>query len=422
MKIIITGVSLNSTNMGIGALAVGLINCLKKNAPDIDIHILDYGRKKEVFNCITDYGNLAVPLINIRFSRFFFQTNNIAFLLCLSLLTRIVPFKKFKNVIVNSNKTLRNICDADIVGTIAGGDSFSDIYGYSQFLYVSLPQILVILLKKKLVQLPQTFGPYKNIFIKSIAKYILNNSFYIISRDYEGVENVKQLLKAKDNDKISFSYDVGFALNPISPSPEIDFHKSKRDNQSLLIGLNISGLLYTKGYINNMFSLKIDYPLFIEKCLEWIIEKNGMTAILIPHVYHGRESDFTVSKLVYKNNYQKFGKKLQIIETEYDHHQIKYCIGQVDFFIGSRMHACIAALSQCIPVVGIAYSPKFIGVFSSIEMSDMVIDVTYEQSIETILNKVTLLYQKRDDITSQLKIQNARVCDYIQKQFQEIIV
>lgn len=409
--------------MGIGALTVGLINCLKKNAPDINIHILDYGRKSEVFNCITDHGNLAVPLINIRFSRFLFQTNNIAFLLCLSLLIRIVPFKRVKNVIISSNKTLRNICEADIVGTIAGGDSFSDIYGYSQFLYVSLPQILAILLKKKLVQFPQTFGPYKSFFTKSIAKYILNNSFYIISRDYEGVESVKQLLKARNNDKISFSYDVGFALNPISPSPEIDFHKSKRDNKSFLVGLNISGLLYTEGYIkNNMFGLKIDYPLFIEKCLEWIIEKNGMTAILIPHVYRGMESDLTVSRLVYKNNYKRYGKKLQIIETEYDHHQIKYCIGQVDFFIGSRMHACIAALSQCIPVVGIAYSPKFIGVFNSIEMSDMVIDVTYEQSIETILNKVTLLYQKRDDITSQLKIQNARVSDYIQKQFQEIIV
>jgi polysaccharide pyruvyl transferase WcaK-like protein len=45
-----------------------------------------------------------------------------------------------------------------------------------------------------------------------------------------------------------------------------------------------------------------------------------------------------------------------------------------DFFIGSRMHACIAALSQCIPTVGIAYSKKFSGVFESIQVGHLVAD------------------------------------------------
>ena len=56
------------------------------------------------------------------------------------------------------------------------------------------------------------------------------------------------------------------------------------------------------------------------------------------------------------------------------------------------MHACIAALSQGIPTVGVAYSRKFIGVFNSINLSDMVIDatsVTESEAIPKIMNLIT---------------------------------
>ena len=49
----------------------------------------------------------------------------------------------------------------------------------------------------------------------------------------------------------------------------------------------------------------------------------------------------------------------------------KAVIGQCDFFIGSRMHACIAALSQGVPCVGVAYSMKFAGVFDTVGMERM---------------------------------------------------
>ena len=38
------------------------------------------------------------------------------------------------------------------------------------------------------------------------------------------------------------------------------------------------------------------------------------------------------------------------------------------------MHSCIASLSQEIPIVGIAYSKKFWGVFESIEQEGNVVD------------------------------------------------
>ena len=65
---------------------------------------------------------------------------------------------------------------------------------------------------------------------------------------------------------------------------------------------------------------------------------------------------------------------LHCVNDSPDQSQVKTLIGQCQFLIGSRMHACIAALSQRVPAVGLAYSPKFKGVFDSIGMGDMALD------------------------------------------------
>ena len=44
----------------------------------------------------------------------------------------------------------------------------------------------------------------------------------------------------------------------------------------------------------------------------------------------------------------------------------KSYIAALDYFCGSRMHACIAAFSSGVPVVPIAYSRKFAGLFASL--------------------------------------------------------
>jgi colanic acid/amylovoran biosynthesis protein len=46
--------------------------------------------------------------------------------------------------------------------------------------------------------------------------------------------------------------------------------------------------------------------------------------------------------------------------------EAKSYIASLDFFTGARMHACIAAFSAGVPVVPMAYSRKFNGLFGSL--------------------------------------------------------
>lgn len=90
-----------------------------------------------------------------------------------------------------------------------------------------------------------------------------------------------------------------------------------------------------------------------------------------------------------------------MLSGEFDEGQLKYLIGRCEFFVGSRMHACIAALSQGIPAVGIAYSRKFAGVLRSIAAEELVADAC-SLSAEQILNAISDAYEQRARLKARL--------------------
>jgi polysaccharide pyruvyl transferase WcaK-like protein len=74
----------------------------------------------------------------------------------------------------------------------------------------------------------------------------------------------------------------------------------------------------------------------------------------------------------------------------------KSYISGMDFFCGSRMHACIAAVSSGVPTVPISYSRKFTGLFESLGYP-LVADCKAE-SEEQILEKIRSGFQRRETL------------------------
>jgi polysaccharide pyruvyl transferase WcaK-like protein len=90
-------------------------------------------------------------------------------------------------------------------------------------------------------------------------------------------------------------------------------------------------------------------------------------------------------------------QRVHVVTREYDQHEIKGVIGLCDFFIGSRMHACIAALSQDIPTAAVAYSRKFAGVFDTVGAGNWVIDGRSVDVSEAIGRIEQLLAQRHQN-------------------------
>jgi colanic acid/amylovoran biosynthesis protein len=55
-------------------------------------------------------------------------------------------------------------------------------------------------------------------------------------------------------------------------------------------------------------------------------------------------------------------------------------ISKCSVFIGSRMHACIFSMTTATPTIGLAYQPKFRGLFNHFDLDDWVTDIDFNPS------------------------------------------
>lgn len=417
------GASFGADNMGVNALSAGAVKALFWEFPHAELFLLDYGKERKSHVVAINGREVAVQLENMRFSKKLYVSNHIVTLLLLSLIARFAPSEKLRTILISKNEVLKRLSEASIVTSLAGGDSFSDIYGLERFFYVSLPQLLALFMGKRLVLLPQTIGPFNGRLARSVARYILSRADLIYSRDYQGLDDTRRLLGASsDNDRIRFCYDVGFILDPVKPAsmdlPLGDRQAKKRP----VVGLNISGLLYMGGYSrNNMFGLKIDYQDFLADLIEFMIGKKNATVMLVPHVFGTHEeSDSVVCEKVHASLKERYNERLFVANGKYDQSEIKYIIGLCDFFIGSRMHACIAALSQNVPTVSIAYSSKFSGVMETIGVQELVADPRALDKHE-ILGIIDRAFEQRALLRTHLENKMPQVKETVLNLFREIL-
>jgi colanic acid/amylovoran biosynthesis protein len=405
-RIGLIGASFDTGNMGVGALAAGAIRCIHNQWPDAEIFILDYAKNNSFHQIRLGDEEIRVELLNIRFSKKLYLSNNIAVLIAFALLLRLIPSLRIRKWVASKNFALYEIYRSSMFTSIAGGDSFSDIYGLRRFLYIALPQILIILLDRRLILLPQTFGPFRSRLSRIIARFIITNAKSIYARDHQSITVIEKLCGDKDIiAKPAFRYDVGFALEPTMPgNVATDGEFNLNDNK--IVGLNVSGLLYMGGYDRgNMFGLQIDYQELVRRIMDLLIHTKGVSILLVPHVFgddENSESDVIACKAVYRACGEKYGDRLGMLRGDYDQGEIKHVIGMCNFFIGSRMHACIAATSQCVPAVAIAYSDKFIGVMETVGVPSIVADAR-KLNLDELLARIESLYDMRSSFKRELE-------------------
>ncbi|MDM8566313.1 polysaccharide pyruvyl transferase family protein [Candidatus Halobeggiatoa sp. HSG11] len=417
-KIWILGASFETLNMGVSALAESSIKCILQQWPDADITLLSHNIETPL--CLTFNGKqFNIKKKDIWFSRNIFKTQNIYALLTYALLVKIIPSSWLKQRIFAINPYFKHIIEADLAFDITAGDSFSDIYGWQPLVRHSLIKWLFIFCKVKFVMLPQTYGPFKSSFSQKVARYLLKRTEIIYSRDKAGVEYVKKLLGNTDVN-IQFNPDVAFVLEP--EPLENDPLVAKLKDAQIVVGINISGLLHGNYPIKSRFNIDNNYQDIIKAIVKLFISYPNVTVVLIPHVFvppSHHESDMAACADIHQQFKEEYSDRVLMVENNLDHRQIKYVIGCCDFFTGSRMHSCIAAISQHIPTMGIAYSDKFTGVFESAGIGDLVIDLR-TATTQQILDALQDSFDKRAETAEQLNITVPKIKDRVINLFVKI--
>jgi colanic acid/amylovoran biosynthesis protein WcaK/AmsJ len=422
MKICLIGGGFSGGN-GVAILTVGAIRAITEVYPEVEVKLIDYGREGASYGPEWTGVPLTVEVVTIRFSKKFYLSNNIAMLVMWAAVLQITRSSTLRNRLIRRNKALREILSADIVGSLAGGDSFSDIYGLPRFVYVALPQVLALLLRKKLILFPQTIGPLRGRAARAVARWILQRAALIYFRDRRGLADVEALVGTKcARGRAKFCYDLGFVVQTgRCPQGLSEGLLDRRPGNSVLVGVNVSGLLAMEEELGrNRFGLRIKYTELIRDTITFVIEKKNADVLLTPHLFGtGPECDSLACDKLYTELKDRYPRRLQLVAGNYNHSEIKYIIGQCDFFIGSRMHACIAAVSQCIPTVPIAYSDKFIGVMDTVDAGHLVADPR-KMSESDILTLIDRAFEDRHAIRRQFEQKIPQVKERVLGLFHEI--
>jgi len=407
------GASLETGNMGVSALATSVLQLVLRQHPRARLSLFVTQRRQGP-QFVRLSGELReVEVIDCGWSvRALFQGRHVLLLLGLAWLYSILPIPAFRRMLLASNARLQRIHACAAVGEIFGGDSFSDIYGLWLFLQRAVPDIIVTLLGHRLCFLPQTYGPYRHRVSQWLARWLLCRAGMILSRDQEGISMVRALTRRADGStaRVQFCPDVAFALEAApAPASSVVPPLPVTSGARRLVGLNVSGLLYHGGYTRqNMFDLKLDYPRFVADLAAFFLEKTDASLLFVPHVFGSSgavEDDLEACQRVFELYRNDYPDRVHLVATRLDQSELKQVIGRCGFFVGSRMHACIAALSQGIPAIGVAYSRKFAGVFASVGMETLVVDgcmASNAEALQLIADRFASLSLYRDRLAAEI--------------------
>lgn len=426
-------------NKGSAAVMVGAIKALKKFMPDAKFTTF-----VQYSSDFSDRYDLKVIQHNIHQSTFFsfYDSLRSSFNLLRIFLWRLIYdyLGRGMEILINS-KDLKEYHKADIIVDLSM-DLYSDNLGLISVIEHSKDLLCGVLLKKPVVVYAQSIGPFKTRLTLWLARFTLNRVKLITVREEISMNHLREI--GINKTPIRLTADPAFLLDPapIDRIREIFLKEGINRVDRGLIGLTIGPAILTMNIKKSkMFNvIKTAYAMIkyflpdklfkmllkvvnttlnrlnietrdigglesIQDVIDHLTEKVGATVILIPHTCSPEGEllnvfgdDATLLKDLYQT--KKDNNRVKFIREDYTTEEIKGIIGQCDMFIGSKMHANIAALSQCIPTVAIAYSYKFQGIMKMLGQEKYICD---EITTENLISKINDAWGNKERIKEELK-------------------
>lgn len=246
---------------------------------------------------------------------------------------------------------LKAVGGVDCVLDIGAGDSFADIYGPKRFLFLWLTKMLTMARGKPLLLSPQTIGPFTKPVYRPLGAWAMRGAASVVARDDMSLAVAEQMAPGA---RVKRAVDVAFVL-------PYESRRHLAGQGRLKVGVNASGLLFHEAETGrNRFGLGHDYALFTRKIIAALLDR-GVEVHLVPHATSKGDPTDDDGRLADRLA-TEFPAAVRVPEFA-GPSEAKFYISGLDFLVAGRMHACIGAYSAGVPVVPVAYSRKFDGLF-----------------------------------------------------------
>jgi len=270
-----------------------------------------------------------------------------------------------------------------------GGDNYTLDYGIPQ-MFTDLDD-LVLEKNKPLIIWGASIGPFRK--NPKYEKYMTEHLKRITALFIRETASIEYLRGLGITDNVYSVADPAFVMKPIEPpAGKINFplHEGA-------VGLNISPLIAS-------FSADREKSLNMRittATIKLLADSLKRPIYLIPHV-----------TIPVSNDYEYMKEALSAINGKHDIYLVppvltaqetKWLIGKMAFFAGARTHATIAAISQIVPKLTLAYSIKGVGINNDIFGNNDYCLMPDEQTPGSIVEKLDHLIKHSDDVKSLIK-------------------
>lgn len=391
-NILVCGAFPGTRNLGVNALGTAFISAYSELRPEDNIYLQTLDGKISPVELPGADEPIEVTGVSIRPSKNFFRRDTTI---------RI----KVESGLILGNRFSDIFRKIDVVVDVAGGDSFTDLYGIGRFDMVNAVKDLCLKYGKKYICLPQTYGPFVSEAIELRAKRYVQKSLCAWARDDQSYKVLLDLAGNKNDAKYRNGVDMAFLLPVKNAEERVDaIIVDALQGTAGVIGINVSGLIYNSPEdAKNRYKFLCDYQSLILDFVKRVLDETSLTVLLVPHVLadpSNVESDFAACQDVIS----KLGSNERILVQSpcLDECESKWLISQCNWFMGTRMHATIAGLSTCTPTCTVSYSDKAYGVFDSCGLADQVFDPRMNTKGD-ILSLLMESLSSRESLSGRLK-------------------
>lgn len=397
---VICGAAPDTGNLGVSALGNAAISALDLADPSTSFSVLDSGKGLRRTQMHLARGAREVTLCGARYSNKVYLPESFH---NIGLAARIWP---------GFNPMARHLLGATAFLDVAGGDSFTDLYGAKRFSQVNAAKEFALANRIPLVLLPQTYGPYLAAETRARAAQLARAAELAWARDAHSFSILQDLLgSAFDPQRHRLGVDMAFALPRKDPGSKLDRKVAGwlAQPERPLLGINVSGLIYNApDKARDHYRFRADYNEALRLLVTRIMAETDANLVIIPHVLTPQghyESDYQASLALLEQAGLQDSARVAVQAPILDQCEVKGLISQLDWFMGTRMHATIAALSTCTPVCTISYSDKALGVFESCGVGDSVVDPRKHDTldvVEAVLADLQARAQSRQRLQARL--------------------
>lgn len=267
-----------------------------------------------------------------------------------------------------------------------GGSLLQDVTSTRSLLYYLVIMKLAKLSKKPVMIYANGIGPINKKLNRILTRIVLNNVNLITLRDEGSREYIYEL--GVKNSNIHVTADPVFTLSPSSEtSISKIFENEKIPREKELVGISIRQWKTA----DNLLEVLAD-------SIKYILKEYDANVVLIPmHYPEDLEISLEIEKMVNQEG-------CYVMRERYNVEEIMGVIKELEIIIAMRLHSLIYAATQEVPIVGLAYDPKIVGILQSLGMDNIcnVDQLVYDELIKNI----DYVWENRGILKERLRLQD----------------